>query len=84
MVDLSSNDSISTRTIDGELELFKRMATTSIIWFSKQVVQKKAPGVYEVDVHSALSRSTNAARIKKLSCEECGADRNISDCPILV
>ncbi|XP_022883796.1 uncharacterized protein LOC111400629 [Olea europaea var. sylvestris] len=97
MVDSSSDDSISTRTIDGALELFERMATTSAMWSSKQVIQKKPSGVYEVDAYSALSakinslfnkvesisQSTNATYVLKLNCEECGRNHSTTECPIL-
>ncbi|XP_022871419.1 uncharacterized protein LOC111390593 [Olea europaea var. sylvestris] len=55
MVDSSSDGSISTRTIDGALELLERMATTSAMWSSERVIQKKPSGVYEVDAYSAIS-----------------------------
>ncbi|XP_022853864.1 uncharacterized protein LOC111375292 [Olea europaea var. sylvestris] len=55
MVDSSSDGSISTRTIDRAWELFERMATNLAMWSIDRVVQKRLPGVYEVDTYSALS-----------------------------
>ncbi|XP_022899401.1 uncharacterized protein LOC111412710 [Olea europaea var. sylvestris] len=97
MVDSSSDVSISTRTIDGALELFERMATTSAMWSSERVIQKKPPGVYEVDAYSVLlakidslfqkvesiSQSANATYSRKPNCEECGANHSTTECPIL-
>ncbi|XP_022873039.1 uncharacterized protein LOC111391983 isoform X1 [Olea europaea var. sylvestris] len=96
MVDSSSDGSISTRTIDGAWELFERMATTSAMWSTDRVVQKRTPGVYEVDTYSALStkidslfhkvesisQTATVKQEKKISCEECGADHNTVNYPI--
>lgn len=60
--------------------------------------KKKIPGIHEVDTYSALSekidslfhkvksksQSSNAAQVKKPSCEEYRSDHNTEDCPILV
>ncbi|XP_022880677.1 uncharacterized protein LOC111397948 [Olea europaea var. sylvestris] len=60
-------------------------------------VPKKTPGVYEVDVYSALfakidslfhkveniTQSANVAQTKKANCEECGAEHVTAECPIL-
>jgi hypothetical protein len=97
MVDSSSNGSLTTRTIDGAWELFERMASTSAMWSSDRVVPKKSAGVYEVNTYSALSakidslfhkvdsisQTANSAQVKKQNCEECGANHNTSNCPIL-
>lgn len=96
-IDSSSNGSVYTRTVDDALKLFETMATTSAMWSSERAVQKKAPGLFEVDTYSALSakidslfhkvesmsQTANAATVKKPSCWECGADHNTSNYPIL-
>ncbi|XP_022859399.1 uncharacterized protein LOC111380147, partial [Olea europaea var. sylvestris] len=95
MVDSSSDGSISTRTIDGALELFERMATTSAMWSSERVIQKKPSGIYEVDAYSAISAKIDSlfhkvesmsqtTQNKKISYEECGAEHKTSECPILM
>lgn len=58
MVDSSSNGSLLIKTIDEVLKLFETATITSDMWVSELVVQKKAPGVYEVDAYSALSAKT--------------------------
>ncbi|XP_022852387.1 uncharacterized protein LOC111374013 [Olea europaea var. sylvestris] len=95
MVDSSSDGSISTRTIDGALELFERMATTSAMGSSERVIQKKPSGVYEVGAYSTISAKIDSlfhkvesisqtTQNKKISCEECGAEHKTSECPILM
>ncbi|XP_022866156.1 uncharacterized protein LOC111385964 [Olea europaea var. sylvestris] len=78
-------------------ELFERMATTSAMWSTDQVVQKRVPGVYEVDTYSALStkidslfykvesisQTATTKQVMKQSCEKCGADHSTATCPIL-
>lgn len=95
MVDSASDGSISTRTVDGALVLFERMATTSAIWSSERAIPKKTPGVYEVDAYSAISAKidslyhkvesiSQASQAKKSNCEECGAEHKTSNCPTLM
>lgn len=59
MVDTSSNDSLTTRIVDGAWKLFERMASTLAMWSLERAVQKKSLGVYEVDTSSALSTKIN-------------------------
>lgn len=95
MVDSMSDGSISTRTVDGALELFERMATTSAMWSSERAIPRKTPGVYEVDTYSTISTKIDslyhkvesiaqAAQAKKSNCDECGAEHKTSECPILM
>ncbi|XP_022843147.1 uncharacterized protein LOC111366672 [Olea europaea var. sylvestris] len=67
------------------------------MWSTDRVVQKRSPGVYEVDTYSALSakidslfhkvdsisQTATAKQVKKPSSEECGANHNTVNCPIL-
>lgn len=87
-MDFSFNRSFLTKTIDEVLKLFETQATTSAMWASKRAIQKKTPGVYEVDAYlvlfvkinspfhkeESMSQSVDAIQTKKLSCEESGMD----------
>ncbi|KAL2518138.1 RT RNaseH domain-containing protein [Abeliophyllum distichum] len=97
MIDSSSNGSLSTKTVAEALDLFERVATTTAMWPSDRVVQKRTVEVHEIDTFTALSThiellahkveslsySANAVQIKKSTCEECGASHSTSECPIL-
>lgn len=54
-MDSSSNCSLSMKTMDEALELYERVTITITMWSSKQVVHKKALGIYDVDTYIALS-----------------------------
>ncbi|XP_022849934.1 uncharacterized protein LOC111372029 [Olea europaea var. sylvestris] len=75
MVDSSSNGSLSTKIIDEALELFERVATTTAMWASERVVNKKA---------ESMSQSANVVQAKRASCKECGADHSTVNCPIRI
>ncbi|XP_022856628.1 uncharacterized protein LOC111377730 [Olea europaea var. sylvestris] len=97
MVDSSFNGSLFTKTIDKVHKLFETMATTSAMWTSEWVVQRRTPGVCEIDAYPALSamidslfhkvesmsQSANATYARKPNCEECGANHSTAECPIL-
>lgn len=95
MVDSASDGSISMQTIDGTMELFERMATTSAMWSSERVIPKKGPGVYEIDTYSAIftkidslchkvESMSQSAHVKKSNREECGAEHKTSEYLIIM
>ncbi|KAL2486920.1 Uncharacterized protein Adt_31676 [Abeliophyllum distichum] len=71
MIDSSSNDSLSTKTVVEALELFERVVTTTAMWASDRVVHKRNVGVHEIDTFTVLSIKIDSlnASIKNLETQ---------------